>query len=211
MPDFNIESTIDGIVAGVDEVGRGPWAGPVTACAVIINREAIPLAIIPLIDDSKKLKKANREQVHAILTALPIDTLCYSIGHASVEEIDKINIRQSTLLAMSRAIAGLSITPDHCLVDGNVPPAITIPVTTVVGGDAKSLSIAAASIIAKVERDRLMAALAKDFPHYSWKSNVGYGTKAHQAAIHTHGICIHHRKSFKPVYERMVSDLADSA
>lgn len=208
MPDFNIESTIEGIVAGVDEVGRGPWAGPVTACAVIINRGAFPLDIIPLIDDSKKLKKAEREHVHALLTTLPADTICYSIGHASVEEIDKINIYHASLLAMSRAIAGLSITPDHCLIDGKAKPNTLIPVTTIVSGDAKSLSIAAASIIAKVERDRLMIELAKEFPQYSWKSNVGYGTKAHQAAINEHGICIYHRKSFKSVISNISAQFA---
>ena len=203
MPDFHIENNLQGIVAGVDEVGRGPWAGPVTACAAIINRQELPSAILNLIDDSKKLKKKDREGAYTLLTNLPVKQFCYSLGYASVEEIDRINIRQAALLAMTRAIEGLTIKPDHCLIDGNALPTIAMPATCVIGGDDKSLSIAAASIIAKVERDRLMLELSKDFPEYGWESNAGYGTKVHQQAINDYGVCIHHRRSFKPIMQQL--------
>ena len=199
MPDFSLENQIKGIIAGVDEVGRGPWAGPVKVCAAIINQALFPPHIVPLINDSKKLTSDKRQVAHDLLTALPREVFCYNIASASVEEIDRLNIRQATLLAMSRAIAGLTIKPDHCLIDGNALPDTPIASTCVIKGDAISLSIAAASIVAKVSRDQLMSDLAKQYPQYKWERNAGYGTKAHQDALNEYGITPHHRTSFKPV------------
>lgn len=191
QPDFSIESSEQGIVAGVDEAGRGPWAGPVVAAAVILDPQRFP----PGINDSKKLNSAKREALYdAILAHAKA-----GVGIATVEEIDRLNILGATKLAMCRAVELLGVIPDIALVDGNRAPAMPCRVKTVIGGDAKSLSIAAASIIAKVTRDRIMCELAREFPFYGWEKNAGYGTALHQNGLAAHGVTIHHRKTFAPI------------
>ncbi len=182
------------IIAGLDEVGRGPLAGPVVAAAVILP-ERLPAGFQAHIDDSKALTAPQREE----LLPLIHDHCRCAIAEASVAEIDSINILQASLLAMRRAAAMLGAF-DRALVDGNQDPRIEkLQSITIVGGDAKSLSIAAASIIAKVARDRMMAELAETFPHYGWQKNAGYGTPAHLEALRTFGPTPHHRQSFAPV------------
>ncbi len=190
-PTFDIELSHAGIVAGIDEAGRGPWAGPVVAAAAILDRNNIPSGL----NDSKKLTAAKREALYDII----LTEAHTGIGIATVEEIDNLNILQASLLAMRRAFEMLPVKADVALVDGNRPPQLSCKVQTVIGGDAKCLSIAAASIIAKVTRDRIMQELAQEFPHYGWEKNAGYGTAAHQKGLAEHGICIHHRKSFAPI------------
>ena len=191
MPDYSLESKAGGRVAGIDEAGRGPWAGPVVAAAVILDAARIPAGL----DDSKKLKAARREALLDEIRA----TAKVGVGIAGVAEIDRLNILQATFLAMRRALDDLGEVPDLALVDGNRPPKLPCPVQCVVKGDATSLSIAAASIVAKVTRDRIMAGLAADFPDYGWESNAGYGTPDHQEALRRLGVTPHHRRSFAPV------------
>jgi ribonuclease HII len=179
-------------VCGVDEVGRGPWAGPVVAAAVILDPRNIPQGL----NDSKKVPASKR----ALLYDTLLDVATVSIAEASVEEIDALNILQASMLAMERAVAGLSVQPDMALIDGNrLPKSLPCNAQAFVKGDAKVLSIAAASIVAKVYRDRLMADLAYMHPHYSWETNAGYGTAAHQAGLRNVGITEHHRRSFRPI------------
>ncbi|WP_259782225.1 ribonuclease HII [Aestuariispira ectoiniformans] len=196
MPDFSLEQNYVGPVAGVDEVGRGPWAGPVVTCAVILDRETFPADLAAQLDDSKKLSDKKRE---ALFEPIKQNAEAFCIAEATVEEIDEHNILAATMLAMKRAVEGLSVTPAAVLVDGNRRPDLAMPLETVVKGDSRSLSIAAASILAKVTRDRMMAELAQEFPHYAWERNAGYGTKAHQAGLAGHGVTIHHRRSFAPI------------
>lgn len=199
MPDFSFEQefTHEGykLIAGVDEVGRGPWAGPVTTCAVILDEATFPASLREQLDDSKKLTDKKREALYQPI----IDNSIHAFGEASVAEIDEINILQATFLAMRRAIDALSLQPDAVLVDGNKDPGLKMHSRCIVKGDGKSLSIAAASILAKVKRDRFMASLALDFPHYGWERNAGYGTKAHQEGLALKGVTDHHRRSFKPI------------
>jgi len=180
-------------IAGVDEVGRGPLAGPVTAAAVILDLDAIPEGL----NDSKTLSAARRAALSdAILASAQV-----SVAHASVAEIDSLNILRAAHLAMARAIAGLEPSSDMALIDGNlVPRGLTLPARAIVRGDAASLSIAAASIVAKTCRDRLMRDLAQQFPGYEWERNAGYPSKAHRAALLNLGVTPHHRRSFKPVH-----------
>lgn len=199
-PDFDLERQTGGVVAGVDEAGRGPWAGPVIAAAVVLSPDRIPEGL----DDSKKLSARARERLFDQITALAQ----VGVGHASVEEIDRINILQATLRAMTRAVDALPAPPTAAIVDGNQAPTLACPVRTVVKGDGKSLSIAAASIIAKVTRDRLMAALALDFPGFGWERNAGYGTAQHKQALENLGVTPHHRRSFAPVRKRITKDSA---
>ena len=185
------------IIAGVDEVGRGPWAGPVTACAVSLDPNNIPDGL----NDSKKLTAKRREALFELI----MDSAQVSLIHVEVEEIDEINILQATFRAMERAVSNLSI-PNHILIDGNkIPPNLTAPTTAVIKGDGKSVSIAAASIIAKVTRDRLMLDLSKLYPGYGWETNAGYGTKMHQSGLLNHGVTPHHRRSFKPIHNILFS------
>ncbi len=201
MPDFALEDSAlaeigpGALIAGVDEVGRGPWAGPVVAAAVILKRKNVPDGL----DDSKALGKARREAVFEAIQEHAI----IGYGSASVEEIDDINILQASLLAMTRAVEALGVAPHIALIDGNRAPRLACPARPVVKGDSRSLSIAAASIIAKVTRDRLMADLACEHPAYGWERNAGYGTREHQEALRLVGICPHHRKSFAPIRELM--------
>ncbi|MGE0153925.1 MAG: ribonuclease HII [Reyranellaceae bacterium] len=198
MPTFRIERQCQGVVAGIDEAGRGPLAGPVAAAAVIVRELALPRRLARLIDDSKKLTAEEREEIFARLQDCASVTI--AVGMASVEEIDRLNILQATFLAMQRAVAGLPGLPDVALVDGNqVPQRLGCAVRTVVGGDALSLSIAAASIVAKVTRDRLMRELAGAHPVYGWERNAGYATPEHRAAIDRYGPSQHHRMSFMPM------------
>ncbi|MBI3707126.1 MAG: ribonuclease HII [Proteobacteria bacterium] len=204
MPDFAHERAARGIVAGIDEAGRGPLAGPVVAAAVVLDRKRLPRDLRDAIDDSKKLSRLTRETIFVELRQLTRDGIVtIGIGAASRTEIDTINILQATFLAMRRAVARLGIAPDCVLVDGNrAPPALGCRVTTLIGGDAASLSIAAASIVAKVVRDRAMMRLARRYPDYGWASNVGYGTAAHIAALGRLGPTPHHRLSFEPLAQR---------
>jgi ribonuclease HII len=192
MPDLKHEKRIGGIVAGVDEVGRGPLAGPVLAAAVILPAR-LPRGLAALIDDSKKLSPAARA---AALIALNRSGATIAFGAASVPEIARLNILHASMLAMRRAIAALPVTPDHVLVDGDRVPGVVIPCTAVIGGDALSLSIAAASIAAKELRDALMRRLHVRYPVYGWAQNAGYAAALHRAAILQHGATRHHRLGF---------------
>jgi len=195
MPDFAFETSLGGHVAGIDEAGRGPWAGPVVAAAVILNPPKMPAELIAGLDDSKKLRKPIREALYDhIMTGA-----AHGIGQASVEEIDSLNILQATMLAMRRAFANLPHPAQFAIVDGNRDPGLGVPTHCLVGGDASSLSIAAASILAKVTRDRIMEGLAHEFPGYGWEKNAGYGTKLHQQGLVEHGVTPHHRRSFAPI------------
>jgi len=195
MPDFHLEEKLGAPVAGLDEVGRGPWAGPVVACAAVIDRARFPSDLADQLDDSKKLTAARREALYSPL----IEHTMFAISESSVEEIDRLNILQASLLAMRRAFGGLGCEPVAALVDGNRDPDLPCRTELVVKGDSRSLSIAAASIIAKVHRDRLMAALAEEFPGYGWERNAGYGVKAHREALGRLGVTPHHRRSFAPI------------
>lgn len=193
MPDLSLEQAVGGRVAGIDEAGRGPWAGPVMASAVILDYTSIPSGI----NDSKKLSARERERLFGLL----LTSAEIGIGVCSVEEVDRLNILGATKLAMQRALANLPTPPDFALVDGNRLPALPCPAKAIIRGDSISLSIAAASIIAKVTRDRIMAELARAHPAYGWESNAGYGTRTHQEAIAACGITPHHRRSFRPIRE----------
>jgi ribonuclease HII len=195
MPDFRIERALGGLVAGIDESGRGPWAGPVFAAAVILDAKRLPQILRYGLNDSKKLTAARRLTLFEALG--PYASI--GIGQAAVEEIDTINILQATMAAMGRALENLGVCPDHAIVDGNYPPRLPCPVKCVVRGDSLSLSVAAASIVAKVTRDRMMTGLAAAFPGYGWDHNFGYGTAEHQAALNVLGATCHHRRSFAPV------------
>ena len=194
-PDFTREAQHGGRVAGVDEAGRGPLAGPVVAAAVVFPG-GVPDALAALLDDSKKLSAAARESAYSALHASGAEI---GVGAASVTEIARLNILRASLLAMRRAVLRLPAVPDLALVDGNQAPALPCSVTCCVGGDALSLSIAAASIVAKVIRDRAMARLGRRYPGYGWAANAGYGTATHRAALLALGPCRHHRASFGTV------------
>ena len=181
-------------MAGVDEAGRGPLAGPVVAAAVILNE----LKPIRGLADSKLLTPRRREQ---LCERIFDRALCVSVGEASVEEIDRLNILQATLLAMQRAVEGLRLLPQRVLVDGNQLPRLKVVAEAVIGGDAKVRSISAASIVAKVHRDRLCLALHERWPVYGFDGHKGYATPEHLAALKRHGACPEHRRSFAPVRE----------
>ena len=197
MPNFAFESRaltrIAGLVAGVDEAGRGPLAGPVVAAAVIFQKTRIPKGL----NDSKKLTARMREVLFAHIMEKAV---AVGVGEASVDEIDLVNIRQATHLAMARAVRALNPAAVFALVDGNDPPALPCPCETIIGGDGRSVSIAAASIIAKVTRDRLMVALHDKHPQYGWAANKGYGTAEHLFALGQYGATPHHRRSFAPIH-----------
>lgn len=189
------------IEAGCDEVGRGCLAGPVVAAAVILPGDYSN----KWINDSKKLGKRQREE---LIDEIKDKALAWQISEATVAEIDKINILNASFLAMSRAVQGLHLQPEHLLIDGNRwKSTLTIPHTCIIKGDGKYASIAAASILAKVHRDKFMEKLAVDFPHYAWERNAGYPTQAHRSGIEDHGDCIWHRKSFKLLKQQIVLDL----
>lgn len=197
MPDFALEIEAGGIVAGIDEAGRGPWAGPVVAAAALLDRDALGQDLVTGLDDSKALTPMKRD---TLFDALMVSAAAVTgVGMASVEEIDAVNILQATHLAMARALDQLGVPVGLALVDGNRAPPLPCPVRTVIKGDSRSLSIAAASIVAKVTRDRLMGNLAEQFPGYGWETNQGYGTPAHRHALDRLGVTLHHRKSYAPV------------
>lgn len=197
MPDLTFENAARArgarLIAGVDEAGRGPLAGPVTAAAVILPDGILPLGL----DDSKKLSRARREVLGAWIMAH-----CeWSVAHVDVAEIDALNIYHATHAAMHRAIAGLHRRPCMALIDGNrVPAGLDCPSEAIVKGDGRSLSIAAASILAKLMRDRIMVDLAQQHPGYGWEVNAGYPTPAHKRALLDLGVTPHHRRSFAPVH-----------
>ena len=194
MPDYEFEKAAVNsgfsCICGVDEAGRGPLAGPVCAAAVILPEGAV----IEGLDDSKKLTEKKRERLYDIIKETAV---AYSVAYGTLEEIETVNILEATYLAMNRAIEGLSVKPDFALIDGNrVPRGIKIPCETVVKGDSKSMSVAAASVLAKVTRDRLMLEYDKKYPEYNFKKHKGYGTKEHTELIKQYGPCEIHRLSF---------------
>jgi ribonuclease HII len=204
-PDFSLEAAHPGPVAGVDEAGRGPLAGPVLAAAVIFPGHP-PEELAALLDDSKRLDAARREAAYeALLEARAAGTALIGVGAASAAEIGTLNILRATHLAMARAISRLPVAPDLALVDGNAPPRLPCPVRCVVGGDGLSLSIAAASIIAKVVRDRAMTRLSVRWPDYGFARHAGYPTPAHREALARLGPCPHHRRGFSPVDQAVLS------
>ncbi len=190
-PSFEIEQSLSGPVAGIDEAGRGPWAGPVVAAAVILDPRSAPTGL----NDSKALTEKRREALAAEIWA----SAQVGVGLASVQEIDRVNIGRATLLAMARAVANLPVRPSSTIIDGKLTPKLPCRAVAVVKGDAKSCSVAAASIIAKVTRDRMMIALADEFPGYAWERNKGYGAKAHREGLDLLGVTPHHRRSFAPI------------
>lgn len=200
-PDLSLESAAQadgaGLVAGIDEVGRGPWAGPVVAAAVVLVPAHLPAALAAGVDDSKLLPRPRRITIARALRVCP--GVHFALGSASVAEIDGHGILAATFLAMGRALSALPVTPDLALVDGNRAPALPCAVRTVVRGDGISLSIAAASIIAKVARDAGMAVLARRHPGYGWERNAGYGSAEHRAALARLGPAPAHRRSFAPI------------
>ena len=203
MPHYIYESrllkTMTGPICGVDEVGRGPLAGPVVAAAVILDRTRIPKGL----NDSKQLREQDREELYPRILEMAV---AVGVGEASVDEIDLVNIRQATHLAMARAVRALPVAAAFALVDGNDAPALPCKCDMLVKGDSRSVSIAAASIIAKVTRDRLMALLHDHHPVYGWRQNKGYGTPEHLTGLRAHGITVHHRKSFSPVHHILYGD-----
>ncbi len=203
VPDFALETSAFAqgalYLAGVDEVGRGPLAGPVTAAAVRLDPTAIPEGL----NNSKKLTATRR----ASLATMLWQSADVCVAHASVAEIDDLNILRASHLAMVRAVAGLKRGPDYLLIDGNqMPRGLTCAAQTVISGDARSLSIAAASIVAKVTRDQIMVDLAQQHPGYGWETNAGYGTAAHLKALLNLGVTPHHRRSFAPIHNILYQD-----
>jgi ribonuclease HII len=197
-PSFHLENLHPTPVVGIDEAGCGPWAGPVVAGAFIfLEPDCVDLSVLSLICDSKQLSPTQREKAYTHLIQLP--QVHFGVGLASVEEIDRINIGKATRLAMQRAVSQLGIHPCSALVDGIRKPDLSCLITTVIKGDQTSYSIAAASIIAKVTRDRIMSELDKDYPMYGWRKNAGYGTAQHQEALSLHGVTPHHRRSYAPI------------
>ena len=197
MPDLTFETALQArgiyLIAGVDEAGRGPLAGPVVAAAVMLPRGFACTGL----DDSKKINAARREILYERLTGDA--EIVWAVGIAERAEIDRLNILRATHLAMRRAVAALDRQPEHCLIDGLPVRDFPLPHDAIVKGDGLSLSIAAASIIAKVTRDRLMREIDREFPQFGFAKHQGYGTKAHLEALRIHGPCCHHRRSFQPV------------
>lgn len=204
MPDFSYERKAGAsqgrIVVGIDEAGRGPLAGPVIAAAVLIDLKRFPRSLRATVDDSKKLTPGLREHLYDRLQ----DHALIGVGLASSIEIDRLNILRASLLAMCRAVAALGLTPDHALIDGTISPDLPCATTPIIAGDGKCVSIAAASIIAKVVRDRLMRAMAAYHPEYGWDHNAGYPTPEHLRALARYGPSLQHRRSFRPVREHLL-------
>lgn len=197
LPTLEHERRLGGPVCGIDEVGRGPWAGPVVAAAVMFDLARVPDGL----DDSKRLPAGRRRELDIEIRACAH----VSIAMASVEEVDRLNVLGASMLAMERALAGLPHPPGHALVDGNRLPSLPCPGTAIVGGDGLCASIAAASIVAKVTRDALMAELAGHHPGYGWERNAGYGTREHQDGLARLGVTMHHRRSFRPIAELLAT------
>ena len=203
MPDFTLEDEIKGQVAGIDEAGRGPWVGPVVAgCAVFLTQNVNPY-LLENLNDSKKISKTKRQKLYdALLEEKQKGTMLLGIGLATAQEIDELNILNATFLAMKRALENSASTPTEVLVDGNREPKnFNLKTRAIIKGDAKSYSISAASILAKVYRDNLMEEMEKKYPGYGFEKNAGYGTKAHIEGLKTLGITPEHRKSYAPIKE----------
>lgn len=205
MPDFSFEQAAldqDALsVCGIDEAGRGPLAGPVVAAAVVLNRETLAEPVWHRLNDSKKMTPLAREQLFDQIN----DTAEVGVGIVDIDEIDILNILGATMKAMSVAVANLAGTPGLALIDGNREPVLNCPLQCIVKGDSKSMSIAAASVIAKVTRDRIMSDLARQYPGYGWERNAGYGTREHMDALKTLGVTPHHRRSFAPVRDVLLA------
>ena len=202
-PDYSFEAAARSQgyarIAGIDEVGRGPLAGPVTAAAVVLDPARIPAGL----NDSKKLSQKKRQ----ILYEEIMEVADVSIAHATVEEIEVHNILRASHIAMTRALEGLETPADYCLIDGNmIPRGLSIPSLTIIKGDARSVSISAASIAAKICRDCVMLSLAQQHPGYGWETNMGYGSKSHISALQQLGVTPHHRRLFKPVHNILWQD-----
>ncbi len=211
MPSFEFEDKLNGLVAGIDEAGRGPWAGPVVAGAVVFLDRNADSYLLENLDDSKKLSAKKREILfEKIMQAKENGKLLVGIGEASAQEIDEHNILQATFLAMKRAVENLKQQPDFAIIDGNqTPKNLNCQTTTLIKGDAKSYSVSAASIVAKVYRDHLMCELAKQYPNYGFEKNAGYGTKLHINGLNEFGaIKGVHRTSYKPIQEILSRDAA---
>jgi ribonuclease HII len=204
-PTFELEAAefelAGGPIAGIDEAGRGPWAGPVVAAAVILDPSKIPDGI----DDSKALNGEERERIYALVVA----SSQFGVGIADVARIDRDNILNATLWAMREAVAALGVRPRLALIDGNKAPRLKCAARTIVKGDARCLSIAAASIVAKVTRDRLMVAMSQEFPGFGFERHKGYGTPEHKAALASLGVTAQHRRSFKPVQLALGLEVVD--
>ena len=199
MPDLSLERRIPGRVAGVDEAGRGPWAGPVGAAAGVIDPGGRPRPLLSRIDDAKRLSRAVREELFAALSGFAGEAVWIGVGACAASLIDRLDIHLATLLAMRRAVLALPIDPDAALIDGRFVPDVPCPAQAVVRGDSTSVSIAAASIVAKVTRDGIMERLARRYPGFGWDHNAGYGTREHREALGALGPTPHHRRSFAPV------------
>ncbi len=207
MPDFSLENECPhDFIIGIDEVGRGPWAGPVVAASVYIPKAIWLEPFITELNDSKKIPEKKRHLLFKEITSKCI----YGIGIVSPEDIDRLNILQASLFAMEKSVDSLKITPGYALIDGNKAPSFNardgLQTQTVIKGDSISNSIAAASIIAKVTRDQIMKELHTQYPHYGWDTNSGYGTKKHQEGLVSNGITNHHRKSFAPIKKLIPND-----
>lgn len=201
MPDFELENMVEGVVAGVDEAGRGPWVGPVVAGCAIFLSQNVDKTLLQKLNDSKKLNKKTRELLYELIQQeAQKGTMKIGIGKASAQEIDDINILNASFLAMKRALQAANVHPVLVLVDGNREPKnFGYEVKAVIKGDAKAYSISAASILAKVYRDRLMEDMAKLYPGYGFEKNAGYGTKAHIEGLKRYGVTPEHRRSYAPV------------
>ena len=199
LPDLTLERECPQPVCGIDEVGRGPWAGPVVAAAVILNPDDVPVGL----NDSKKLSAGRRQMLAEAIRA----TALVGLGEASVGEIERLNILQASYLAMRRAVDALPQRPAFCLIDGrHIPPGFPSSSKAIIGGDGRSASIAAASIIAKVHRDEVMVALSQQYPGYGWETNAGYGVPKHIEALRLLGVTPHHRRTFKPIHKMLYEE-----
>lgn len=199
MPDFHYENTLKGRSIGVDEVGCGPWAGPLLSAACYIDQQKFPSDIAVLLNDSKTLSLKKREYIYAQLIEEKDKSIYFGLGIIEIDEFNKLGLKCALPQAMKRAIENLPFHPDYVLIDGVRDPKLDYPTLMIKKGDALSCSIAAASIYAKVTRDLLMKKISKDYPHYHFDKNVGYGTKEHQYAIEMYGITPHHRLGYAPI------------
>lgn len=208
MPNWDIEDKFSGVVCGIDEAGRGPWVGPVVAGAVVFKCRDVNLELLDELNDSKKISPKKREYLYELLQKeKQTGNIDFGIGEASAAEIDELNILQATFLAMRRATANLSEMPQIALIDGNrLPQNFCCRTACFIGGDAKSYSIAAASIVAKVYRDHLMQEMAKQYPGYGFEKNAGYGTKEHIAGLEKNGVTPQHRRSYRPIKDFLSKD-----